>query len=126
MKSLPLVLCVWVLLLCSPTSAQNSSPSQGPIPAKSDAQVSFATLKGLVGRWAGTVTTDPHNRDIEGPIQVTMSVASGENALEHEISPGGMPEPTMIYLEDDRLMLVHYCEAGHLQPGRRRLQSPAP
>lgn len=112
MKSLPLVLCVWVLL-CSLTSAQNSSPAQSPIPAKSDAQMSFGALKGLAGRWAGAVTTDPHNPDIEGPIQVTMSVASRGNVLVHEISPGGMPEPTVIYLEDDRLMLVHYCEAGN-------------
>ena len=113
MKSLPLVLCVCVLSLCSLTSAQNPSPAQKPIPAKSDAQMSFGTLKGLAGRWAGAVTTDPHNPDIEGPIQVTMSAGSRGNVLVHEISPGGMPEPTMIYLEGDRLTLVHYCEAGN-------------
>ena len=31
----------------------------------------------------------------------------------HEIAPGGMREPTMVYLEDDHLTLVHYCEAGN-------------
>ena len=113
MKSLSLILCVGVLSLSGLASAQNPSPAQRPTPAKSSAQVSFGGLKELAGGWAGTITSDPHNPDIEGPIQVTMSVASGGNALVHEISPGGMPEPTMIYVEDDRLTLVHYCEAGN-------------
>jgi hypothetical protein len=74
---------------------------------------SFDTLKTLAGTWAGSVTTDPHNPDIEGSIQVTMRVASRGSVLEHEIAPGGVPEPTMIYKDGDRLTLVHYCEAGN-------------
>jgi len=42
-----------------------------------------------------------------------MRVASRGNVLVHEIAPGGVPEPTAIYLEGDRLTLVHYCEAGN-------------
>jgi hypothetical protein len=42
-----------------------------------------------------------------------MRVASGGSVLVHEIAPGGVPEPTMIYLDGDRLTLVHYCEAGN-------------
>src|SRR5438552_3546719 len=102
MKSLPLLLCIWVLSTCSPALAQK--------PSSSDAQVSFGALKGLAGTWTGAVTTDPPDPDLEGPIQVTMRVASGGSLLVHEIAPGGMPEPTMIYLEDDHLTLVHYCE----------------
>jgi hypothetical protein len=111
-KSLPLVLCIGVLSLCL-TFAQNPSTGQKAIPAKSDVQISFDTLKSLAGTWTGPVTTDPPNPDIDGTIQVTMRVASGGNLLVHEISPGGVPEPTMIYLEGDRLTLVHYCEAGN-------------
>jgi hypothetical protein len=44
-------------------------------PAKSDAQISFGRLKNPAGAWSGTVTTDPQNPDIDGPIQVTMRVA---------------------------------------------------
>ncbi|MGA8027665.1 MAG: hypothetical protein WB992_11010 [Bryobacteraceae bacterium] len=113
MKSLPLVLCIGVLSLCCPTFPQSSSPGQKPIPAKADGQVSFNALKSLAGTWTGRVTTDPPNPDIDGPIQVTMRVASRGNVLIHEIAPAGVPEPTMIYLEGDRLMLVHYCEAGN-------------
>jgi len=66
-KSLPLVLCIGVLSLCRFTFAQNASPVQEAIPAKSDAQSSFGVLKGLAGTWTGAVTTDPHNPDIDGP-----------------------------------------------------------
>ena len=113
MKSLPFMLCIGVLSLCRLTFAQNPWPGETAIPAKSDAQISFGALKSLAGAWTGQVRTDPPNPDIDGPIQVTMRVASGGNVLVHEIAPGGVPEPTMIYLEGDRLTLVHYCEAGN-------------
>jgi hypothetical protein len=118
MKSLFLIVCSAVLSICPISLAQTSS-SQQPIPAKSDAQVSFEALKALAGTWTGRVRTDPHNPDIEGPIQVTMRTASGGSVVMHEMAPKGMPEPTMIYLEGDHLTLVHYCEAGN----RRRLET---
>ncbi|HEY1871746.1 MAG TPA: hypothetical protein VGG71_11860 [Chitinophagaceae bacterium] len=31
----------------------------------------------------------------------------------HEIAPGGMLEPTIIYLDSNRLTMIHYCEAGN-------------
>jgi hypothetical protein len=75
--------------------------------------VSFGALKGLAGTWTGRVTTDPRNPEIDGAIEVTMRVASRGSVLVHEIAPGGVPEPTVIYLEGDRLTLIHYCEAGN-------------
>ena len=113
MRSLPLVLCIGLLSLCGLGFAQNSTPGREAIPANSDAQISFAALKSLAGTWIGRVTTDPPNPEIDGPIQVTMRVASRGNVLVHEIAPGGVPEPTMIYVDGDRLTLVHYCEAGN-------------
>jgi hypothetical protein len=108
-----MVLCLGLLAQSRPARAQNPSSVQDTIPAKHDAQSPFGVLKGLAGTWTGSVTTDPHSPDIEGPIQVTMRVASRGSVLEHEIAPGGVPEPTLIYVEDDRLTLVHYCEAGN-------------
>src|SRR6185369_7420795 len=102
-KSLPLLLGIGVLSLFPRAFAQNPSPGQ----------ISFDVLKSLAGTWTGRVTTDPPNPDIDGSIQVTMRVASRGNVLVHEIAPGGVPEPTMIYLDGDRLTLVHYCEAGN-------------
>ena len=112
-KLLPLVLCVGALGFVRATPTQDPSPKQEAHQAESDGQISFGILKNLAGTWAGSVTTDPPNPDIEGSIQVTMRVASRGNVLVHEIAPGGVPEPTMIYLEGDRLTLVHYCEAGN-------------
>lgn len=108
-----MVLCVGLLAQCRPAVAQDASLGRDTIPASREARTSFEALKGLAGTWAGSVTTNPHNPDLEGPIQVTMRVASRGNLLEHEIAPGGVPEPTMIYVEGDRLTLVHYCEAGN-------------
>ncbi|TMQ72543.1 MAG: hypothetical protein E6K80_02540 [Candidatus Eisenbacteria bacterium] len=116
------VLCVALLAQYRPALAQDSPPGQDTISAKRVAGTSFDVLKGLAGSWTGSVTTDPHNPDIEGPIQVTMRVASRGSLLEHEIAPGGVPEPSMIYVEGDRLTLVHYCEAGN----RPRLVARSP
>jgi hypothetical protein len=108
-----LTLCIGILSLCGLVSAQNTSREQQATPSTTPAQTSFEALKSLAGTWTGRVTTDPHNPEIEGTIQVTMRVASRGNVLLHEIAPGGVPEPTAIYLEGDRLTLVHYCEAGN-------------
>jgi hypothetical protein len=112
-KSLLLALCIGALSLPRPAQAQKPSPGPEATSAKSDAQVSFDALKNLAGRWTGSVKTDPPNREIDGPIEVTMRVASRGSVLMHEIAPGGVPEPTLIYVDDDRLTLVHYCEAGN-------------
>ncbi len=114
MKSLALALCIGLLSLCGLALAQDSSRGQeAHSSTTSDAQMSFGALKTLAGTWTGRVTTDPRNPEIDGAIQVTMRVASRGNVLVHEIAPGGVPEPTVIYLEGDRLTLVHYCEAGN-------------
>jgi hypothetical protein len=117
-----IVLSVGLLVQFRPAMAQSTPSGQDTVPVRRVAQASFGVLKGLAGRWTGSVTTDPHNPDLEGPIQVTMRVASGGSLLEHEIAPGGVPEPTMIYVEGDRLTLLHYCEAGN----RPRLVARAP
>ena len=105
---------IGILSLCGLAFAQSSSRGQEANPSTaSDAQLSFAALKRLAGTWTGRVTTNPRNPEIDGGIQVTIRVASRGNVLVHEIAPGGVPEPTAIYLESGRLTLVHYCEAGN-------------
>ena len=84
--------------------------------AQSDAQKSFDKLKTLVGSWGGRVTTVPPQAEMEGKLmQVTLRVTSMGNALMHEMTGSGRPDDpiTMLYLDGDRLLLTHYCDAGN-------------
>jgi hypothetical protein len=95
MKSLRFVLSVVLILLATVAFAQ------------SDAQKSFDKLKILAGSWEGT---------FEGkPVQVSLRVTSMGNALMHEMKQGGRPDDpiTMFYVDGDRLLLTHYCDAGN-------------
>src|ERR1700741_685918 len=83
---------------------------------KSDAQKWFDKLKTLAGSWEGHVTTVPPEADIEGKlVQATLRVTSMGNALMHEMTGAGRPDDpiTMLYLDGDRLLLTHYCDAGN-------------
>jgi hypothetical protein len=84
--------------------------------AQSDAQKSFDQLKTLAGSWEGHVSTIPPAADIEGkPMQVTLRPTSMGNALMHEMTGAGRPDDpiTMLYVDEGRLMLTHYCDAGN-------------
>jgi len=103
-KSMGFALSVVLLSLCTMSFAQ------------SDAQKSFDKLKTLAGAWEGQVTTVPPQAEIEGKsMQVTLRATSMGNALMHEMTGGGRPDDpiTMLYLDQDRLMLTHYCDAGN-------------
>src|SRR5436305_6040211 len=104
MKTLRLMLSVVLMSLSATAFAQ------------SDAQKSFDKLKALAGTWEGKVSTVPPQAEIEGKLmQVTLRVTSMGNALLHEMTGGGRPDDpiTMLYLDEDRLLLTHYCDAGN-------------
>lgn len=84
--------------------------------AQSDPQKAFDQLKTLTGSWQGTVTTTPPQAEVQGKhVQVTLRATSMGNALLHEMKVEGRPDDpiTMIYLDGDRLLLTHYCDAGN-------------
>jgi hypothetical protein len=84
--------------------------------AQSGAQPSFDKLKSLAGSWEGRVTTVPKEDDIDGKLmQATLRVTSMGNAIVHEMTGAGRPDHpvTMLYLDGDRLLLTHYCDAGN-------------
>ncbi len=104
MKSLSLMLSVVLMSLSTVAFAQ------------SDAQKSFDKLKTLAGSWEGHVTTVPQKGEIEGTLmQVSLRATSMGNALMHEMTGAGRPDDpiTMLYLDGDRLLLTHYCDAGN-------------
>jgi len=104
MKSLRLVLPVVLMSFATVAFAQ------------SDAQKSFDKMKAMAGSWEGHVTTFPQQGEIEGKLmKVSLRVTSMGNALMHEMTGGGRPDDpiTMFYLDTDRLLLTHYCDAGN-------------
>ena len=109
MRSLRLVLSVVVMLLATVAFAQ-------PDAQKSDAQVSFDKMKTLAGSWVGQLTTFPSEASVDGKFaQFSLRVTSRGNALVHELLVSGIPDHpvTMFYLDGDRLLLTHYCDAGN-------------
>src|ERR1700688_3078510 len=75
--------------------------------AQSDAQKSFNQLKSLAGSWEGTMDGKP--------MQISLRVTSMGNVLMHEMTMAGRPDDpiTMLYVDGDRLLLTHYCDAGN-------------
>lgn len=116
MKTRGLALSVVLLSFSVMALAQASAP-------KSEAQKSFDQLKTLAGTWEAKVTLEPPmpGMGYGGPTQVTLRVTSRGNAVVHEMKEVGVPDDpakidhpvTMLYLDSDRLMLTHYCDAGN-------------
>ncbi len=102
-----------VLALALRASAQDMQTAPT---APSEAQKSFDKLKTLAGTWVGQVRTTPLAADVEGKeLHATLRVTSTGNAILHEMQGMSGPDDpiTMLYLDGDRLMLTHYCDAGN-------------
>jgi hypothetical protein len=83
---------------------------------QSDAQKSFDQLKTLAGSWEGHVTTTPAHPELDGKLtHASLRVTSMGNAIVHEMTGEGRPDDpiTMLYMDDNRLLLTHYCDAGN-------------
>ena len=132
MKSLRFILPVVLMSLATVAYAQSDAhkmdPPKTPAP-KSEAQTSFDTMKTLAGDWEGPVKTDmPEamkakigaSADIK-PLHLSMRVTSRGNVIVHEFQEAGTPldatkydhPVTMLYVDNDQLNLVHYCDAGN-------------
>jgi hypothetical protein len=137
MKPFSYLLSLVVICLAPVAYAQSDAQKPGmhtsavesPAAQKSEAQISFDTIKALAGEWEGPVKTDMPEAmrkhlgagaDIK-PLHVSMRVTSRGNVLVHEFQEAETPldatkydhPVTMIYLDSDRLDLVHYCDAGN-------------
>ena len=107
MKSLRFMLPVVLMSLSAVAFAQTDMQ-------KSDAQKSFDQLKTLAGSWEGQITATGTPLDGKA-TQVTLRVTSMGNALMHEMRGEGRPDDpiTMFYVDGDRFLLTHYCDAGN-------------
>ena len=123
MKSLRFTLTVALITLTAMCLTSVYSMAQDAQKSPSDAQKSFDKLKTLAGSWEGPATMDPPDPDMKmnKPLHITLRVTSRGNALVHEmLEAGAVDDPTKtdhpvttFYLENDRLLLTHYCDAGN-------------
>jgi hypothetical protein len=95
-----------------------------PIAQQASAQLAFARLKTLAGNWKGHAAMRPQS-GMSAPVRVSLRVSSGGSALMHEMVPEGRSDDpssgdddpiTMLYLDGDRLILMHYCDSGKNRP----------
>lgn len=111
-------LIIALLLLGSLAFAQSEAKPAAP----SDADKSFDTMKSLAGKWLGPVTVDPPQHEMgNANMEVSLRVTSRGNALVHEMKGATDPDDptkydhpvTMMYRDNDQLLLTHYCDAGN-------------
>ena len=99
-------LLICLLALASVALAQEPQKAAA---APSEARKALEKMKTLAGSWQGTI--------MKIPITFTIRAASSGTAILHEgNTPGGGPpnhEITMFYLDGDRLLATHYCDAGN-------------
>jgi hypothetical protein len=101
------------LLIILVAAAAVVLPQEMPMPMpktsgpQSDAQKAFEKMKTLAGSWEGSI--------MGMSTQITIRVTSSGNAILHEATGPGRPDNpiTMFYVDGDRLLLTHYCDAGN-------------
>ncbi|HEY1467796.1 MAG TPA: hypothetical protein VGF61_02045 [Candidatus Acidoferrum sp.] len=118
MKSLLSMLSVALLSLSTIAFAQSDAQK-----LPSDSQKAFDKLKTLAGSWEGHVTTTPVQPEMgDGArVDISLRVTSRGNAMVHEMKAAGTADDptrydhpvTMFYLDSDRLLMTHYCDAGN-------------
>jgi hypothetical protein len=121
MKSHRFMLSVVLLALSTLAVAQSDAQKSSVAPVLSEAQKSFSTLKSLAGEWEGPVTVADAPEMSGAKMHLSLRVTSRGNALVHEFQEAGTPldaakydhPVTMLYLDGDRLTLIHYCDAGN-------------
>lgn len=146
MKFLRFALPVFFLSLSTAAFAQHeahvaaatdttAAPATPAAPAaQSDEERFFERLKTLAGYWEGPVTTTPKQevqklmamdqglpKKLDGTMKITIRVASDGYALTHETGEAGphVNPLSVVYIEDGRLMMTHYCAFGN----RPRMQA---
>lgn len=131
MKSLFTKLSIFLLSTAACLAAQTAQPAAQKTDAakpdphaamnqtqapQTEAQKAFQAIKSLAGNWEGPVSNVPGEASVEGKIaKTTLRETSMGNVLMHEMRVGDRPDDpiTMVYMEDGRLLLTHYCDAGN-------------
>ncbi|HEX7287796.1 MAG TPA: hypothetical protein VF532_16530 [Candidatus Angelobacter sp.] len=124
MKTHRFLLSVVLLTISTVALAQSQAQKSADAQKPSEAQKSFDAMKALAGSWEGRATLDPpmaQMSDDKAGVHVSLRVTSRGHALVHEMQESGTPlDParydhpvTMLYVDGDRLLLTHFCDAGN-------------
>jgi uncharacterized protein with GYD domain len=120
MKSIALILFVALMSLSTAAFAQSDAQPSSVALAPSEAQEAFAAVKALAGEWEGVVNIT-EMPEMKPRMHVSIRVTSRGNVVVHEFQEAGtLLDPTkldhpvtMFYVDEDKLNLVHYCDAGN-------------
>jgi hypothetical protein len=107
-RTLMPTLLICLLAPAAVVFAQDNPPKSAS--AQSDAKKAFEKLKTLEGSWQGSVG------DLS--VQLIIRVTAFGSAIMHDATGHNAPgnhEITLIYMEGDRLLMTHYCDAGNRQ-----------
>ena len=102
-----ILICLTVLMARGTSVAQTVSSTNATVP--SDGQKAFEKMKTITGAWQGTMNGIS--------INLTIRLASSGTTILQEATGDGKRPPgneiTMYYMEGDRLLATHYCDAGN-------------
>ncbi|HEX8144587.1 MAG TPA: hypothetical protein VF553_18610 [Pyrinomonadaceae bacterium] len=103
------LMCMLVPMVRAQSNAQMPVTKPTSPAPQSDAKKAFEKMKTLAGSWQGTI--------MGISIDFTIRAASSGTAILHEGNTGGGRPPnheiTMFYVDGDRLLATHYCDAGN-------------
>jgi hypothetical protein len=106
-RTLTTILLICLLAQGAVVFGQDNPPKSASTP--SNAKSAFEKLKTLAGSWQGEI--------MRIPINFTIRAASSGTAILHEgHTEGGDPpnhEITMFYVDGERLLSTHFCDAGN-------------
>ncbi|MEZ0327355.1 MAG: hypothetical protein ACAH95_15765 [Fimbriimonas sp.] len=103
-----LIATLLICLLAQPAVFAQDSLAK-PAKPQSEAKLALEKLKTFAGAWHGEI--------MRIPIDFSIRAASSGTAVVHEgnTEGGGPPnhEITMFYVDGERLLATHYCDAGN-------------
>jgi hypothetical protein len=100
---------ILLVIICAAATAAFSQETSKNVNPPSKAQKAFENLKALSGSWEGTI--------MGIPISFTIRAASSGTTILQEANTTKGPTPdheiTMFYLDGERLLATHFCDAGN-------------
>jgi hypothetical protein len=104
-----IAVAVALVLTVVMAAAQTDAERKPEFPAKVDAQQAFAKLKALAGTWQQRST-----KGWEGKSSIRVIARGSAVMMSNEFTDApGEGMATLFFIDGERLLVTHYCEAGN-------------